>query len=354
MISTLSKCAGRRYPRSGYLADARPFYSSGAASPPVTFDLTDPTICPFFFQPEGGMILSNFAGTTAWGSELTDDGLRFKDSNLDAHTLAGSSLIASSITLNGDSLIGHVYQNGSLVVHFKNNVRIGTVTLPNTGSYGNVVLATGFTGLSISTAFLQVRAVLDGYGDSIMFGQAGTGGDSSLSFLRLAANILDFQPRNHGNPSEKVSTFLRDNTSQVTAALPPAYVVVNLCGANDVANGTPINTYAADYLTMIERQQMGGPTTWWINEAVLKQSLNDTAPDPYNVKGQNDVNSLGNLRVVWDTSLSVNYDGSDGIHPGIPKQPPMASALATKVLSVVGSGGGNRRSRLPSGLSNLG
>jgi lysophospholipase L1-like esterase len=328
----------------------------------TTYDLTDTTIAGVSIQVEGGAMLGTFGGSTAWGqssSNWTDGGLHFKLST------SGSPATIEVETWN----------NGAVIRTAKNltDVDHGTATT-GSNAYGWVTVATGLdasagpdivlswgmtmfvrkvrvTNAAINTSYLSARKVLAGYGDSITLGQAGTGGDSTLSWLHLAGLALNYQVLNRGIGSTAVvgsGTAGEARTADVTggAGLPTPDVLVVLYGTNDAGAGTAQGTFGASELHMLRQLQTGLPSTAIVVERLLKTGVGDTTRDAYSTTIAAQVSALNCPKVTYAQGMYGAYDGSDGVHP-VPGA--HMTALAAAVVADVPAGGGGAAAFAPIG-----
>jgi len=96
--------------------------------------------------------------------------------------------------------------------------------------------------------------------------------------------------QHRGNTGQRVSTFLRDNTSQITAASPKPRVLVVQGGTNDVAGAVTIGdavtpgTFTGDYKTMLVNLGAGltAPTVMVCRGIMPKTGSAPAVIAPYN------------------------------------------------------------------------
>ncbi len=129
----------------------------------------------------------------------------------------------------------------------------------------NSVVLAGGTGLS--SVVTPARDTWAWYGDSIVLddtpcSHAGAAGYRDVDAWGVAHANHRGEVR-AGNGGQKVSTFLRDHTSQVTSLSPKPKMVLVEGGVNDCILGTPIGnavtagTFTGDFVTMLNNLNSG-------------------------------------------------------------------------------------------------
>ena len=174
--------------------------------------------------------------------------------------------------------------------------------------YINQIRTSGGSGLN-TTQPMPVRPLIAAYGDSVVMGQAGNGGDSTLGHIHDLSRITGYQTANCASGSEEVSVEGKLRTADVTSlANPKPSIVFVQHGQVDCMDSVTQSVFGAAYLSMIQAIRAGLPQVFIVCEALHGATSGDTSRAAYNTTIQAQVAALADRRIVYDTSIINNFN----------------------------------------------
>lgn len=277
---------------------------------------------------EGSPTTSSTSGYTAspltWGE--AGAGIRFKANVTDLWLWGFHSSDQLVVLQDGVALTPLTVDNSSVFDLFHvasglsgtHEYEITYIGATNSGhgslNFASGVMLGGGTGL-VSLAH-TARSGIASYGDSIVQqSQANCVTSCMQGDWWLSTRPLNYIEDRRGNAGQQVSTYLRDNTAQITS-LSPAPVAAWLCGGvNDQISGVTIGavgtpgTFTGDDYTMIANVVSGlPPHTPVFHRAILpNSSANSSNRSTYNTAIQTAVNAY----VAANPGATVYYVPTD-------------------------------------------
>jgi lysophospholipase L1-like esterase len=267
---------------------------------------------------------------------------------------SGSGLRFAATTTSVRLWMFNGFGTGAIVL-LQDGVEIASVTPAISSNYEVVALATGLSGtheyevkfISVSTA-IYVNAVLvdtlsasvhtpkqvDAYfGDSIVQGNALISQtDSRVMDPYILAQATGRVSIRRGGSGAKVSTGLRDTTSQITGLSSIPSRVFCTGGVNDMITGVPITTFRSDYQTMLSLIRAGLPSAKIYARGILSVGTsvaNYAQRNAYNGAILAAVTAIGDTNIIFvntDGWIDPATDTSDGLHPNASGYAKMAAA----------------------------